>query len=436
MLALPGLARWVGEELVGIATLGLPDAERMELAVVAVASGHRGQGHGAALVEAAAASAARSGASEMWLVTTNDNLDALRLYQRHGFRLSELHAGALDEARKAKPEIGRYRCLRHPLAGRAGAHTEAQALSRPRTILGCVATGAALCLSLPPWGWWPLAFVGLVGLDRLIADQPFGARLARGYGVALTLFLPGLYWIGDLTLPGWLIAAVVYSAMLGLGIAAVPPGRGRWLALPGTWALAELLRWTWPFGGVPLANLAIGQVAGPLAPVARVAGSLGLVIVTVLAGTALAAATRRCWSWAAGLARGRLVIVALAMVAPRGHEVDSIEAALVQGGGPQGTRAEDTNERVVFERHLEASELVRASRRSRRVAGGRGRRRGPCQARTARATSWPTSRASWTRPWSSASSRAMGTTSGTRRWCSSPTAASATATTRCTGSLR
>ncbi len=231
-------------------------------------------------------------------------------------------------------------------------------MSRSRVVLGCIATGAALCLSLPPWGWWPLAFAGLVGLDRLIADQPFGARLARGYGVALTLFLPGLYWIEDLTLPGWLIAAVVYSGMLGLGIAAVPPGRGRWLALPGTWALAELLRWTWPFGGVPLANLAIGQVAGPLAPVARIAGSLGLVLVTVLAGTALAAATRRCWSWAAALGAAVVAIAALAMVAPRGHQVDRIEVALVQGGGPQGTRADDTDERLVFERHLEASEQV------------------------------------------------------------------------------
>ena len=231
-------------------------------------------------------------------------------------------------------------------------------MNRWRTVLGCVATGVALCLSLPPWGWWPLAFLGLVGLDRLIADQPFGARLARGYGVALTLFLPGLYWIEDLTLPGWLVAAVVYAGMLGLGIAAVPPGRGRWLALPGTWALAELLRWTWPFGGVPLANLAIGQVAGPLAPVARMVGSLGLVIVTVLTGCAVAAATRRCWSWAAGLGVGVVALVALATASPRGHQVDAIEAALVQGGGPQGTRAEDTDERLVFERHLEASEQV------------------------------------------------------------------------------
>ena len=47
----------------------------------------------------------------MWLVTTNDNLDALRVYQRRGFRLAELRAGAVDAARALKPSIpvtGRY----------------------------------------------------------------------------------------------------------------------------------------------------------------------------------------------------------------------------------------------------------------------------------------------------------------------------------------
>ena len=39
------------------------------------------------------------------LTTTNDNVDALRFYQRHGFRLVELRPGAVDAARRLKPEI-------------------------------------------------------------------------------------------------------------------------------------------------------------------------------------------------------------------------------------------------------------------------------------------------------------------------------------------
>jgi ribosomal protein S18 acetylase RimI-like enzyme len=47
----------------------------------------------------------RKAVDQVWLVTTNDNLEALRLYQRHAFRLAELHAGAVDRARELKPSI-------------------------------------------------------------------------------------------------------------------------------------------------------------------------------------------------------------------------------------------------------------------------------------------------------------------------------------------
>ena len=39
------------------------------------------------------------------LTTTNDNLEALRFYQRRGFRLSALRPGAVDQARPRKPSI-------------------------------------------------------------------------------------------------------------------------------------------------------------------------------------------------------------------------------------------------------------------------------------------------------------------------------------------
>jgi GNAT superfamily N-acetyltransferase len=39
------------------------------------------------------------------VTTTNDNLDALRFYQRRGFRIVAVRPGAVDEARKIKPTI-------------------------------------------------------------------------------------------------------------------------------------------------------------------------------------------------------------------------------------------------------------------------------------------------------------------------------------------
>ena len=48
----------------------------------------------------------------MWLITTNDNVDGLRFYQRRGFHLVELHAGAVDRSRESLkpgiPETGEY----------------------------------------------------------------------------------------------------------------------------------------------------------------------------------------------------------------------------------------------------------------------------------------------------------------------------------------
>jgi GNAT superfamily N-acetyltransferase len=64
------------------------------------------RGAGTALVEEVARIAAGAGCARLWLVTTNDNVDALRFYQRRGFVLRTLRPGAVDESRAMlKPEI-------------------------------------------------------------------------------------------------------------------------------------------------------------------------------------------------------------------------------------------------------------------------------------------------------------------------------------------
>jgi GNAT superfamily N-acetyltransferase len=64
------------------------------------------QGTGSALVAALERLASGAGAARIRVTTTNDNLDALRFYQRRGFRLSVLRAGAVDESReRLKAEI-------------------------------------------------------------------------------------------------------------------------------------------------------------------------------------------------------------------------------------------------------------------------------------------------------------------------------------------
>jgi apolipoprotein N-acyltransferase len=177
--------------------------------------------------------------------------------------------------------------------------------------------------------------------------------------VGFALVAPTMAWLKELTFPGYLVAIVVFSGLIGAFLALVPPGPGRRIALPGAWVLAEAFRGVWPFGGVPLSVLATGQVAGPLAGLARLGGTLLIAGVTVAIGVGLAAALRRRWVPAAVALVVSMVLLGVASVAPRGRDTGRrISVAFVQGGGPQGTRAIDTDMRKVFLRHLDASQKV------------------------------------------------------------------------------
>lgn len=226
-------------------------------------------------------------------------------------------------------------------------------MSRHTVVLAEVGTGLLFAAAMPPWGWWPLALVGIAALDLLIADQPRAVRFRRGLLVGLAMYLPTMWWMQDLTLPGYAVASLAYAALLGVAVSMVPSAApGRWFALPGAIVITELLRWSWPFGGVPLSNLAIGQADGPLVPIVRVGGALLLVQLAVMAGLVLATALRRRWL-ASGVALGLVALfLFVAAVAPRGQDVGELDVALIQGGGEQGTRMRDTDQREVFERHL------------------------------------------------------------------------------------
>jgi GNAT superfamily N-acetyltransferase len=86
-------------ELAGVLTY-VPGDDSCEILTLHAAE--QWGGIGTALLEAVEQVAR----GRLWLVTTNDNVDALRFYQRRGFRLERVNAGAVDEAReRLKPEI-------------------------------------------------------------------------------------------------------------------------------------------------------------------------------------------------------------------------------------------------------------------------------------------------------------------------------------------
>jgi GNAT superfamily N-acetyltransferase len=63
------------------------------------------RGAGTALIEALVSRLRAEGVSLLRVTTTNDNLDALRFYQRRGFRIIAVRPGAVDESRRVKPSI-------------------------------------------------------------------------------------------------------------------------------------------------------------------------------------------------------------------------------------------------------------------------------------------------------------------------------------------
>ena len=101
--AMPALVCAEKDELLGFATYDPREDGACELVTLLALRPRAGVG--SALVKGVAAEARRLGCRRLWLVTTNDNLDALRFYQRRGLRIAAVHPGAMDEVRPLKPGL-------------------------------------------------------------------------------------------------------------------------------------------------------------------------------------------------------------------------------------------------------------------------------------------------------------------------------------------
>ena len=90
-------------QIVGVLTY-VVDGRACE--ILTLHADERRNGVGTVLIEKLKCVARDAGCTRLWVITTNDNVDALRFYQRRGFRLAELRAGAVDDSRaRLKPEI-------------------------------------------------------------------------------------------------------------------------------------------------------------------------------------------------------------------------------------------------------------------------------------------------------------------------------------------
>jgi SAM-dependent methyltransferase len=106
---LPGIIALHAEKKIGLITYTL---KNNHCEIVTLNSLQPNIGIGTALIDAVKIIARAAQCSRLWLITTNDNLRALRFYQKQGFELAAVHRRAVDASRKIKPEI--------PLLGKHG----------------------------------------------------------------------------------------------------------------------------------------------------------------------------------------------------------------------------------------------------------------------------------------------------------------------------
>ena len=99
------VAEDAGGQLLGMLTY-VPGQDWRQCEILTLHADEQWHGAGTALVEAVGQLARGHGCTRLWVITTNDNVDALRFYQRRGFCLVRVHPGAVDRIRASlKPEI-------------------------------------------------------------------------------------------------------------------------------------------------------------------------------------------------------------------------------------------------------------------------------------------------------------------------------------------
>lgn len=102
----PGFISLSGNNINGVITYNIKD---LECEIVTLNSFEENKGVGTALINTVYSVAKANNCKRLWLITTNDDIDAIRFYQIKGFEWVATHTNAMDVSRKIKPSI--------PLAG-------------------------------------------------------------------------------------------------------------------------------------------------------------------------------------------------------------------------------------------------------------------------------------------------------------------------------
>ena len=99
---LPGFAAIMDNKPVGLVTYNLAE-DNCE--IITLDSLIENIGIATALINEVKRVAGENGCARLWLITTNDNIHAIRFYQRREFTIAAIHCGAIEHSRRLKPQI-------------------------------------------------------------------------------------------------------------------------------------------------------------------------------------------------------------------------------------------------------------------------------------------------------------------------------------------
>lgn len=223
-------------------------------------------------------------------------------------------------------------------------------------------------LAFPPFGpgWLIVIGVGLFFLSLTSAESR-----SRGFwlgGIYGTAFFGGLmWWLSELELIALILIPVqaLFFAALGAWLASHARRSGsEWVVLAaGGWALAELIRYHFPVGGLEwgAAGYALSDLLITRIP-ANMVGTSGLTVLIAILAATLASWVRRGFDprllWGPVLAL-ILGVGAFATIGGGAVEGAAVRVAIVQGSTPCPFEHCPPDERLrTYQQHLELTRLI------------------------------------------------------------------------------
>ncbi|MBW0109762.1 apolipoprotein N-acyltransferase [Pseudonocardia sp. KRD-182] len=248
------------------------------------------------------------------------------------------------------------------------------ALSTPVALLLAAGAGGLWALSAQPRGWWPLLPLGVAALTVALHGRRLRPRLLIGAIAGAVLYGSTLAWLTGFAVAGYVGIGLLEALMLATAVGLVPTARtgrwsggwwsGGWWALPAGLVVLDAIQTRFPFGGFPLPALVHSQLDGPFVLAAPLGGSLLVTAAAATAGVGLAALvlTRGRRRWVAvgvsvAVAGLPIALGATVTTDPAG----TLDAAVVQGGGPRGLRAVFTDPQDTTDRQFAVAEQVTGS---------------------------------------------------------------------------